>query len=483
MTVKAESNAAFFSAQHENLLITVWPMQADMCTPVSALLKLRDNCNGVLLLEGNERLASGGSHFSFLAADRLAEIRLQSNCVYYQLEGEAVRELKVENNESMQELLDEFRMSFPCNNTASKIPAGAAGLYGYTGFETASVFDEAAVTLRSDEIPQLRYAAYRFVLVFDHLRHTLALIEMRRQSEASRATEIEQILQQQDVPRFRFATEGSEVTDMSESRYLECVESAQQHCKRGDVFQLVLSRRFSQAFSGDEFNVYRALRAINPSPFLFYADFGNYRLFGSSPEAQLMIKDGRAVIHPIAGTCARTGDILTDKANADALLADAKETAEHVMLVDLARNDLSRSLKQVTVDVFCEVQQFSHVQHLVSEVSGVLSPNSNPFQLLADTFPAGTLTGAPKVKAMQLIAQYEASARSWYGGCIGQAGFDGTFRQAILIRSFLSYQRKLEYRAGAGITDASQPVAELEEINRKLQALRQAMVQASTLNN
>ena len=483
MSVTTEQNAAFFAAQHEDLLITVWPMQADMCTPVSALLKLRDHCNGVLLLEGNERMAAGGSHFSFLAADKLAEIRLQSARVVYQRHGEAAHELNVERNESMQELLDVFRRSFPREDATYALPAGAAGLYGYAGFESASAFDEAAVCLQSDEIPALRYAAYRFVLVFDHLRHTLVLIETRRKSESSRASEIEQLLQQQDVPRFRFATEGAEAADMSQSNYLACVKKAQEHCKRGDVFQLVLSRRFSQAFSGDEFNVYRALRAINPSPFLFYADFGNYRLFGSSPEAQLMIKEGRAVIHPIAGTCARTGDAKTDNANAEALLADAKETAEHVMLVDLARNDLSRRLKQVNVDVFREVQQFSHVQHLVSEVSGVMQPDTNPFLLLADTFPAGTLTGAPKVKAMQLIAQYESSPRSWYGGCIGQAGFDGTFRQAILIRSFLSFRQQLEYRAGAGVVDASQPEAELEEINRKLQALRLAMVQASTLNN
>ncbi|MCA6364616.1 MAG: anthranilate synthase component I family protein [Bacteroidetes bacterium] len=458
-------------------------MQADMCTPVSALLKMRDRCNGVLLLEGNERIASGGSHFSFLAASRLAEIKIQNGSVYYQQDGEAPVVLDVEKIGSVQDLLNVFRMSFPEPEFSQPVPAGAAGLYGYAGFEAAALFDEANVCISSDSIPELRYAAYRFVLVFDHLQHTLSLIEIRQKNEPSRAAEIEQLLQQQDVPRFRFTTEGSELADMSESRYLECVEKAQEHCKRGDVFQLVLSRRFSQAFSGDEFNVYRALRAINPSPFLFYADFGNYRLFGSSPEAQLMIKDNRAVVHPIAGTCKRTGDAVADKAAEEKLLADAKETAEHVMLVDLARNDLSRSLKNVKVDVFRNVQQFSHVQHLVSEVSGELTPQLNPFQLLADTFPAGTLTGAPKVKAMQLIAKYEASPRSWYGGCIGQAGFDVTFRQAILIRSFLSYRQQLEYRAGAGVVEASQPAAELDEINRKLQALRLAMVQASTLNN
>ncbi len=475
--------AACFAQRHRDLLISVCPLQADTCTPVSALLKLRDHCNGVVLLEGNERMAAGGSYCSFLAAGRIAEIKQQGSRFYYQYEGEAAQELNVQDDDSVQGLLDRFRRSFGYEQSGTDLPAGAAGLYGYSGFETAAVFDEANVCARSNEIPVFRYAAYRFVLVFDHLRHTLALIEMRRADEPSRAGEIENILRQQDVPRFRFSAERTEQADMSDDDFLALVAKAQSHCKRGDVFQLVLSRKFSQAFTGDEFNVYRALRAINPSPFLFYADFGNYRLFGSSPEAQLLIDKGRAVIHPIAGTCARTGNAETDHANAQALLADAKETAEHVMLVDLARNDLSRSLKKVSVDVFLQVQQFSHVQHLVSEVSGEVPPQANPFQLLADTFPAGTLSGAPKCKALQLIAQYEASPRSWYGGCIGQAGFDGTFRHAILIRSFLSHNQHLEYRAGAGIVDASQPEAELQEISRKLQALRLALVKASTFNN
>jgi anthranilate synthase component 1 len=256
------------------------------------------------------------------------------------------------------------------------------------------------------------------------------------------------------------------------------VKKGIQSCYRGDVFQIVLSRRFQQQFSGDEFNVYRALRSINPSPYLFYFDYGDYKLFGSSPESQLIIQNGKAVVHPIAGTFKRTGDDDTDQQLAAQLLGDAKENAEHVMLVDLARNDLSRECDEVTVSSFKKVNFYSHVIHLVSEVTGQVKEGTNPFRLLATTFPAGTLSGAPKFKAMQLIDQYESTARSYYGGCIGFMGFNGTCHHAIMIRTFLSNQNTLTYQAGAGVVAASQPESELQEVNNKLNALKSSIKQA-----
>jgi anthranilate synthase component 1 len=268
---------------------------------------------------------------------------------------------------------------------------------------------------------------------------------------------------------------------MKDADYKEMVEKGIKSCHRGDVFQIVLSRRFQQGFAGDEFNVYRALRNVNPSPYLFYFDYGDYRLMGSSPESQVLIKEGKAIMHPIAGTCRRTGDDETDKENADALLEDAKENAEHVMLVDLARNDLSRKCSEVSVVHFREVQYYSHVIHLVSEVKGKLEKGSNPFEILAVTFPAGTLSGAPKIRAMELISSYEPTSRSYYGGCIGFVGFDGSCTQAIMIRSLLSRRNTLTYQAGAGIVAASKPQSELEEVNHKLGALKRAIIMAETI--
>jgi anthranilate synthase component 1 len=262
---------------------------------------------------------------------------------------------------------------------------------------------------------------------------------------------------------------------MKDEDYLAMVKKGIQSCYRGDVFQIVLSRRFGQRFAGDEFNVYRALRSINPSPYLFYFDYGDYKLFGSSPESQLIIQNGKAIVHPIAGTFMRTGDDEKDQALAGKLLADPKENSEHVMLVDLARNDLSRQCDGVYVSSYRKVNYYSHVIHLVSEVTGNVRAGTNPFQLLATTFPAGTLSGAPKYKAMELIDSFEPTSRSYYGGCIGFVGFDGSCNHAIMIRTFLSQHNTLVYQAGAGIVAASQPESELQEVNNKLNALKSSI--------
>ncbi|MBE7179038.1 MAG: anthranilate synthase component I family protein, partial [Mucilaginibacter polytrichastri] len=251
---------------------------------------------------------------------------------------------------------------------------------------------------------------------------------------------------------------------------------------RGDVFQIVPSRAFSQRFTGDEFNVYRALRSINPSPYLFYFDYGNFKLFGSSPEAQLTINKGEATIYPIAGTFKRTGSDTEDAEIALQLKNDPKESAEHVMLVDLARNDLSRHCDDVEVQAFKEVQFYSHLVHLVSKVSGKLRLGVDSFSVVADTFPAGTLSGAPKYRAMEIIDQNEPHLRSFYSGALGFMGFNGDFNHAIMIRSFLSKENTLNYQAGAGIVTASDPETELQEVNNKIAALRKALIEAEHLH-
>jgi len=283
------------------------------------------------------------------------------------------------------------------------------------------------------------------------------------------------LISNKNFSSYNFKTETSEASNFTNEEFLKVIDQGKAHCKRGDVFQIVLSREFSQKFKGDDFNVYRALRSVNPSPYLFYFDYGNFKIFGSSPEAQLVVQNQTASIHPIAGTFKRTGDDEADAILAEKLKNDAKENAEHVMLVDLARNDLSRNCKEVEVKIFREVQYYSHVIHLVSKVTGILPEGTNPLQLVADTFPAGTLSGAPKYRAMELIDQLENTSRKFYGGAIGFLGFNGDFNHAILIRSFVSQNNQLRFQAGAGVVAKSSIPSELQEVSNKLEALRVAL--------
>jgi anthranilate synthase component 1 len=321
----------------------------------------------------------------------------------------------------------------------------------------------------------LRYRFYQYVIAINHFKNELYLCENVVDGVESEFEQIETLIRIKDCPVYPFHAEDQEDCNMGDADYKQLVEKGIGHCHRGDVFQLVLSRSFQRKFHGDEFNVYRALRSINPSPYLFYFDYGDYKLMGSSPESQLVIKGDKAIIHPIAGTLKRTGDNKQDIALAEKLLHDPKENAEHVMLVDLARNDLSRFAKDVRVTEYRKVHYYSHVIHLVSEVTGDLPEKTNPFALLAACFPAGTLSGAPKYKAMELIQEYEPSRRGFYAGCIGFVGFNGDFNHAIMIRSMQSKDNTLRYQAGAGIVSQSVPESELQEVNNKLNALKQAL--------
>ena len=312
-----------------------------------------------------------------------------------------------------------------------------------------------SAALVEEKIPDLLYSFYRYIISVNHYKNELVILENQTETSESRFDEIKQLIQTGKLATYPFSTNGEEDTNIAPDEYIEMTKKGKQHCRRGDVFQIVLSRGFSRKFKGDEFNVYRALRNINPSPYLFYFDFGTFKLFGSSPEAQITINKGIASINPIAGTFQRTGNDLADQELAEKLSNDPKENAEHVMLVDLARNDLSRNASKVHVEIFREVQFYSHVIHLVSKVSGNLDEGTKPVQLMADTFPAGTLSGAPKHRAMELIDQIEGKNRGFYGGCIGYLGLNGEINQAILIRSFLSKNNVLSYRAGAGIVEKS----------------------------
>jgi anthranilate synthase component I len=449
---------------------------ADTFTPVSLYLRLRDHFSYPLLLESSD-YHGDENPLSYLCLEPMATFRVQGGTVQQRFPDGSEENYLLEDTRQLPQILQGFIDRFEVKQP-EEVPFSANGLFGYQGYDVVRHYETVDIDSypeSSREIPDLLYHVYRYVLVINHFHNELYLFEHRYGDEPSQIDRLDQLINRQALPRYSFTTAGRESTNFTDDEFLQIIDRGRHHCQLGDVFQIVLSRQFSQRFHGDEFNVYRALRSVNPSPYLFYCDFGDFKLMGSSPEAQLIIADGQATIHPIAGTFRRTGNDEQDSALARELSDDPKENAEHVMLVDLARNDLSRHGSEVQVETYKEVQYYSHVIHLVSKVTAQVREGVSPLQLVADTFPAGTLSGAPKHKAMQLIELYENQNRGFYGGAIGFLGFDGSFNHAIMIRSFLSKNNVLCYQAGAGVVSQSDPQKELQEVNNKLAALRTAI--------
>ncbi|MFI5128777.1 MAG: anthranilate synthase component I family protein [Chitinophagales bacterium] len=457
---------------------------ADVFTPVGIYLRLRDRFRDTVLLESTDHHVAENS-YSFICINAIGGIEIgSSKNIEFKLPGQKPEKTEITKPTDVPQLLSDFMGKFEIGDGGGKESRFAQGLFGYTTYDAVQFFESFipnASTENVNPISLMRYRLYQYVIAINHFRDEMTICENVIKGVESDLEAVESLIYSKDVPVYPFKAKGTETSNMTDADYKKMVKNGIQSCHRGDVFQIVLSRRFQQGFIGDEFNVYRALRNINPSPYLFFFDYGDYKLMGSSPEAQLIIKDGKAIVHPIAGTFRRTGDDEMDHEAAALLLTDKKENAEHVMLVDLARNDLSRVCDDVQVKHFKEIQYYSHVIHMVSEVTGKVRENSNVFELLAKTFPAGTLSGAPKVKAMQLISEYEPTARSFYGGAIGFIGFDGSCNHAIMIRTFLSRNNTLICQAGAGIVVASKPENELQEVNNKLNALKKAIEVAQTI--
>ncbi|GAC1441465.1 MAG: anthranilate synthase component I family protein [Sediminibacterium sp.] len=453
-------------------------MLADVFTPVGIYLRVRDRFRDTVLLESTDHHVAENS-YSFICINAIAGIEISSTqSIEFKLPGQQPEKEAIKDTSAVPVQLWDFMQRFHVHKAPEKEAKFAQGLFGYTTFDAVQFFD--TISLQAPDsglpaIPLMRYRLYQYVIAFNHFKDELFICENQLAGIESDLAVVESLIRSKDVPVYPFKVKGKESSNMTDEDYRNMVSKGIRSCFRGDVFQIVLSRRFQQSFSGDEFNVYRALRSVNPSPYLFFFDYGDYKLMGSSPEAQLIIQNGKAVVHPIAGTFKRSGDDETDQQMAEKLLNDAKENAEHVMLVDLARNDLSRACDEVVVSHYRQVQYYSHVIHLVSEVTGKVRTGQNPFELLAKTFPAGTLSGAPKFKAMELINSFEPTARSYYGGGIGFMGFDGTCNHAIMIRTFLSRNNTLVYQAGAGVVAASVPESELQEVNNKLNALKKAI--------
>ena len=449
---------------------------ADTITPVGLYLRFRDKYANTLLLESSDYHSKEES-FSFICLEPVISIQANNHLLSFSYKSETLESEKIGKN--FNQIFEKYSKSIELD--CPKELKSFNGLYGYTTYDSVQYFENIVLNVKEapSAIPLLQYSFYRFIIAINNFNDEMMLIENIENEQESRIKEIQKVIDAQVFNTQKFQVLGDETSNCTNEDFEEYVVKAKSHCKRGDVFQLVLSRQFQQKFKGDEFNVYRALRSINPSPYLFYFDYGSFKLMGSSPEAQIKISNGKAIINPIAGTFRRTGEMAKDIQLGKNLAADKKETAEHVMLVDLARNDLSKHADNVTVEVFKEVQYFSHVIHLVSTVSGQLK--GNPIETVGDTFPAGTLSGAPKYKAMQLIDTYENQSRGFYGGAVGIIGLDGSVNLAIAIRSFVSKNNVLYYKAGAGIVIHSDEEKELQEVNNKLAALKKALILAEKI--
>ena len=453
-------------------------MFGDTCTPVSVYMRIRNLYTQSALMECSDYHSSENG-CSYIGVRPIAHVAIEhglGKCVY---PDGSLYQHPINANYLPSDIINEFLNEFNVNNDKN------LGLFGYTSFNSVRYLENIAVkdeTQVKNDAPDMIYILYKYVITFNHFDNTMSISELAADGEKSDIETIEKAIQKPFVTKYEFHHIGETTSTLTDEQHKENIRKGIEHCKRGDVFQIVLSRRFVQPYEGDDFNVYRALRRINPSPYLFYFDFGGFRIFGSSPETHCRVKNENgkfiAYIDPIAGTTKRTGDEVQDAKNAEYLRNDPKENAEHVMLVDLARNDLSRNSHDVHVDFYKELQYYSHVIHLVSRVSGTLDDDKNPVKAFMDTFPAGTLSGAPKIRAMQLISEYEPHNRGMYGGCVGFIGFDGSLNQAITIRTFVSRNNELWFQAGGGIVAQSDEEYELQEVNNKLGALRRAIILA-----
>ena len=461
-----------YITNHKSLL-------GDLHTPVSTYLKVRDLFPQSVLMESSDYHGVENNR-SFIGLNPIASIRINHGVATFVFPDGQQEERNISDDYQVEQAIREFISHFQVEGEY----AGYCGLYGYTTFNTVRYFEKIQVKDSTDaknDAPEILYILYKYLIVFNDYKSEMVLIEMLGEGEPVHLSEVEKAIHNRNYTTYDFRAVGPATSTLTDEEHKANIRQGIAHCMRGDVFQIVLSRRFIQRYEGDDFKLYRALRSINPSPYLFYFDFGGFRIFGSSPETHCKIEDGKATIDPIAGTTRRSGDKETDTQLTKALLADPKENAEHVMLVDLARNDLSRNCHNARVEFYKEPQYYSHVIHLVSRVSGDMNEDSNPIRTFIDTFPAGTLSGAPKVRAMQLISELEPHSRGAYGGCIGFIGLNGTLNQAITIRTFVSRNNELWFQAGGGIVAQSNEENELQEVNNKLGALKKAIQLAEQL--
>lgn len=448
----------------------------DLHTPVSTYLKVRDLFTQSALMESSDYHGAENNR-SFIGLHPIANVSIEHGTAVFHFPDNTEERHDIGDNYTVAKALNDFLRHFRASGEYNNY----CGLYGYTSFNAVRYFDDIAVKdscERKNDAPDMLYIMYKYLIIFNDFKNEMMLLELLENGEKESLNLIQKAIDNRNYRVYDFKAEGEPTSPLTDEQHKANIRRGIAHCMRGDVFQVVLARRFEQHFKGDDFKLYRALRSINPSPYLFYFDFGGFRIFGSSPETHCRIEGRKAYIDPIAGTTRRTGDPIQDAENAKLLSEDPKENAEHVMLVDLARNDLSRNCHDVNVEFYKQIQFYSHVIHLVSRVSGTLDENADPIKTFIDTFPAGTLSGAPKIRAMQIISELEPHNRGAYGGCIGFIGLNENLNQAITIRTFVSRNDTLWFQAGGGITAKSVEENELQEVNNKLGALRKAIARA-----
>lgn len=451
----------------------------DLQTPLTTYLKLRDQFAQSALMESSD-YHEGDNNRSFIGLCPIASFSVNHHQVIMKFKGKETYIKKLTSDYTIDKAMQIFMDTFEVKGKGKEL----AGLFGFTTFNAVRYFEDIPIPDSYDpqnDVPDIHYIVYKHIISFDSSKHEISLLELLHENEESNISKIEQLIQQNHYSCYSFQKVGETQSTLTDEEHKSNIRKGIEHCLKGDVFQIVMSRRFIQHYKGDDFQLYRALRNINPSPYLFYFDFGGFRIFGSSPETHFRMENKTAYIDPIAGTTQRTGNKEDDEVLTRELQRNPKENAEHVMLVDLARNDLSRNCHNVTIDFFKQTQHYSHVTHLVSRVKGKINPTAHPIKCFIDTFPAGTLSGAPKVKAMELINKYEPHNRGAYGGCIGFIGFNGDQNQAITIRTFVSRNNTLWFQAGGGIVAQSNEELELQEVNNKLGALKAAINKAETL--
>jgi len=457
---------------------------ADVHTPVAIYNKLRDIYPGSLLFESAD-YHDRSDNKSFICLEPIAEFSAKRNAYQIQFPDELLEKGQATESREILSKLKHFVGSFKA--TASELPLNTQGIWGYSSFESVQYMEDIDLGSNREEVkdnPDLMYQFFRFIIIFDHFKKELFIVEHGVNSEPTDENGIDRIhsiIQSNNFTHFHFQTEGEVKSNLTDDEYRTMVSRGVAHCKRGDTFQVVLSRAFQQKYKGDDFTLYRCLRSVSPSPYLFYLDYGDFKIFGSSPESQLQVHGGVAAINPIAGTVKRGVNMEEDRQKADSLKNNPKEMSEHVMLVDLARNDLSKNNEAVEVETYAEVQYFAQVIHMVSKVSGKVDAAKTGLDIYSDTFPAGTLSGAPKYRAMQIIAENEKTTRNFYGGAVGFFGFDGSVNTAIIIRSVLVKNNTLVYQAGAGIVSDSTPEGELQEVFHKVRSIQMAIQKANEL--
>ncbi len=477
----------FFFVQNEFMVHKIYTQYsqylADLHTPVAVYNKLRDNFPGALLFESAD-YHNRTDNKSYICVQPIADFEAKKYIYSYQIGDNPRRSKVAEHGSEVALSLQKFLTSF--ETIESNFYLTTQGLWGFSSFESVQYFEDIELNTQADTIkdnPDLKYQLFKYVIIFDHFKKSLFIVEhsFEEKDDKSNIDKVYSIIQANSYSHFHFESVGEETTNMPDQRYLDMVTQGVEHCQLGDTFQVVLSREFRQKFKGDDFTLYRCLRNVSPSPYLFYLDYGDFKILGSSPESQLQVSQNIATINPIAGTVRRGDSLEEDIRRAEALKADPKEMSEHVMLVDLARNDLSKNSDRVEVATYAEIQYFSQVIHLVSKVLGHVHSDKSGIDIYADTFPAGTLSGAPKYRALQIIDYNENITRNFYGGAVGFFGFEGQVNHAIIIRSILSKNNTLVYQAGAGVVSESKPENELEEVNNKVRAIRMSIQKANKL--